>query len=91
MTGADTRFGVWWCCVDGAERYRTDARIEARPHAVTSQAETANTLSREAIDRIGARLFISPRTVQYHVAKSHQARHQSRNQLVRALPRGVSE
>jgi hypothetical protein len=46
MTGADTRFGVWWCCVDGAERYRTDARIEARPHAVTSQAETANTLSR---------------------------------------------
>jgi DNA-binding CsgD family transcriptional regulator len=61
---------------------------ETRDQLTAQEAQVAQ-LAREGLSNpeIGARLFISPRTVQYHLRKVFAKLDiSSRNQLARALP-----
>jgi ATP/maltotriose-dependent transcriptional regulator MalT len=84
-------------CTGGTrQRIRLASGIEARSRALLSDDSVAEPLYREAIDhlardglsnaQIGTRLFISPRTVEYHLHKvfaKHDIR--SRNELAGLL------
>jgi DNA-binding CsgD family transcriptional regulator len=76
--------------------------IEARVRALLSEGDVAESLYRESIARlacngysnpeIGTRLFISPRTVTYHLSKVFtKVDIASRNELDHVLPRGPAE
>jgi DNA-binding CsgD family transcriptional regulator len=65
------------------------ARTPGAPEQLTAQETQIALLARDGLSNpeIGARLFISPRTVQYHLRKVFAKLDiSSRNQLHRALP-----
>jgi DNA-binding CsgD family transcriptional regulator len=67
---AESRARCWWCAASPAGETARKRNVETRDELTAQEMQIAQ-LARAGLSNpeIGARLFISPRTVEYHLHK----------------------